>query len=211
MAEKQTHLPVGNCTKCGFTHSKPVGVRCKRQLNISVPAIQSGSNQSGDIQDVTPPLEMPNLPAVDTAHSISSSSVNTSQVNLKLDLILKKIENKNVELENKITTMRSEKPAVNPVHSSPEKSYKCSKTVNSGPPYGLLPGKTTVDLWQTLLQMRTTTLPIRSVDYTITVLDYPNPICLRTISHWISAGMMTRSRRKFKNSWRCYKENKGQI
>ena len=85
MAEKQTHLPVANCTKCGCKHSRPVGVRCKRQLNASAPALQIDTNQS--VQDVTPPMDDAsgtNPPAVDTAHSVSSSSANTSQMNSKL-------------------------------------------------------------------------------------------------------------------------------
>ena len=44
---------------------------------------------------------------------------------------MEKIENKNIELENKITTMRSGKPTVNPVHSYSKKSHKCSKNCES--------------------------------------------------------------------------------
>ena len=32
MAEKQSHLPVANFTKCRFKHARPVGVRCKKTV-----------------------------------------------------------------------------------------------------------------------------------------------------------------------------------
>ena len=72
----------------GIKHSRPVVVRCKRQLNVSAPALHSGSNHSDDVQDVIPPLDGAigdNLPEADAA---SSAGANTSQMNSKLDLIL---------------------------------------------------------------------------------------------------------------------------
>ena len=125
-----------NCTKCGTKHSRPVGVRCKRQLNISAPASHPASAHSDGDLDVTPPQGAmgSNPQRDDTACSGNSGNVNTSHMNSKLDLILEKmekIENKNIELETKLTTMTSGRPAFNPTHSSPKKSHRCSKTCES--------------------------------------------------------------------------------
>ena len=91
MADKQLRLTLANCTKCGTKHSRPVGVRCKRQLNVSAPVSHPASSQSDGDPDDTP-LEGAagsNPPVGDTALSTISVSANTSQMNSKLDLILK--------------------------------------------------------------------------------------------------------------------------
>ena len=37
-----------NCAKCGIKHSRPVGVRCKRFLNVSAPVTESHSSMDSD-------------------------------------------------------------------------------------------------------------------------------------------------------------------
>ena len=135
MADNQAQMPKANCTKCGIKHSRPVGNRCRRQLNVSAPV--GGSNPAVDIQHGVPPpgdASSTTHTPVDVGSSASSASANTSQVSSKLDLILRKmetIENKNIELENKITTMTSGRTSVKLAHSSPKKSHKCLRRCES--------------------------------------------------------------------------------
>ena len=140
MTDKQLRSTLANCTKCGTKHSRPVGVRCKRQLNVSAPVSHPASSQSDGEHDDTPldGAAGSNLPTSNTALSANSVSANTSQMNSKLDLILRKmekIENKNLELESKLTNMKSGrsggKAVNNPTHSSPKKSHRCSKVCES--------------------------------------------------------------------------------
>ena len=54
MTDKQVCLTLANCTKCGVKHSRPVGIRCKRQLNISAPLSHPAPAHSDGEPDETP-------------------------------------------------------------------------------------------------------------------------------------------------------------
>ena len=130
---------VANCTKCGIRHPRPVGVRCRRNLNSSAPVVDSvhsslhvefqnlpGPSHAGT--SIPPQTRIADVPA-------TSDPDNNSQIQMdsKLDLILKKmeqIEAKNAELELKIhQPIISSAAAL--THSSPKRSNKCSSACSS--------------------------------------------------------------------------------
>ena len=128
-----------NCTKCGIKHSRPVGVRCKRLLNISAPVMDSNSELDSD--SFIAPNQAAAQPASGSSSSGSSSAsasgcAQTASVNMeaKLDLILKRmdaLENKNLQLEQKVgSTRQLEKSQIS--HSSPKKSHICSRSCTAG-------------------------------------------------------------------------------
>ena len=119
---------MASCSKCGIRHPRPVGVRCLRNLNSSAP-VADPDNSSLNV-------EFQNLPGpsqADTSTPPQTRAANTSAMDSKLDLILKKmeqIEAKNAELGLKIQqpTTRS---AASLTHSSPKRSHKCSSACSS--------------------------------------------------------------------------------
>ena len=129
-----------SCSKCGFKHTRPVENRCKRTLNSSAPTLRDA--HSSDEEVVAEPNQQldtaaPQGQAVTSGSSIAS---NSSQVDTKLDLILKKvqdIEAKNQQLEQQLHRQRkrvSSKPQFS--HSSPKRAsssaHKSSKENRKG-------------------------------------------------------------------------------
>ena len=60
-----------HCTKCGLKHVRPVGIRCNRILNQSVPIIAANSSDLVDSDD-------PDLPTPGQKSRNSESSTNGS-------------------------------------------------------------------------------------------------------------------------------------
>ena len=119
---------VANCTKCGIRHPRPVGVRCRRNLNSSAPVADPG-NDSLHVEFQT----LPGPSQAGTSTPPQTRAANTSAMDSKLDLILKKMEQleaKNAELELKFQQPKH-KSAASLTHSSPKRSHKCSSACSS--------------------------------------------------------------------------------
>ena len=90
-----------SCTRCGIKHPRPVGIRCKRTLNSSAPTMPS--NQSVEEEDINSSIRTEGEQQAATDQQPDhSGSAQISQVESKLDLILKKVqklESKNQFLE----------------------------------------------------------------------------------------------------------------
>ena len=92
---------VANCTKCGIRHPRPVGVRCHSNLNSSPPVADPDYSHLH--------VEFQNLPGPSQARTSTppqTRAANTSAMDAKLDLILKKMEQteaKNAELDAQLT------------------------------------------------------------------------------------------------------------
>ena len=129
---------VAHCSKCGVKHQRPVGVRCRRNLNLSAPVIADLQHEDVPDYPSTGPVQQSNDTAAEAATADASGASNTSkvsQVESKLDLILQKVqdlESKNVQLEQKIQEQHSSTDKLHRfTHSSPKRS---SSSANRGPP-----------------------------------------------------------------------------
>ena len=80
MASQNTNLVF--CSKCGLKHPRPVGNRCKRTLNVSAPVVAADQKDPVNTSHV-------GLNSGQASGSATRSS-KTSNLNMKLDLILKK-------------------------------------------------------------------------------------------------------------------------
>ena len=140
---------VANCTKCGIRHPRPVGVRCRRNLNSSTPV--------ADPDNSSLHVEFQNLPGpsqAETSTPPQTRAANTSAMDSKLDLKMEQIEAKNAELELKIQQpstilkkmeqieaknaeleLKIQQPstssAASLTHSSPKRSHRCSSVCSS--------------------------------------------------------------------------------
>ena len=129
---KSTHSNLAACSKCGIKHMRTVGIRCKRLLNISAPVV---SDLQGDDQVNTSQQSVHEETATSTSSEGRESK--SSQVESKLDLILKKmseLENKNHLLEKRL----DERPhpsgsRLRLSHSSPKRSHACSRQCEHKP------------------------------------------------------------------------------
>ena len=125
---------VQQTAKCGIKHSRPVGVRCKRLLNVSAPVTESHSSMDSDSFIAPNQLAAQQHASGSTSSSskqsvTSTSSVAATKMEAKLDLILKRmdeLESKNQELEQQVSIkMATRRHHIS--HSSPTKSHTCSK------------------------------------------------------------------------------------
>ena len=99
---------MAHCSKCSVKHQRPVGVRCRRNLNLSVPVItdsqedeESEHHSLGLAQQASGRA----AGAVAADASVGGNTSKASQVESKLDLILKKVQNlesKNLQPEKKL-------------------------------------------------------------------------------------------------------------
>ena len=127
-----------NCAKCGIKHSRPVGVRCKRFLNVSAPVTESHSSMDSDSFIAPNQLAGQQQESGSTSASSKQSLAGTNpgaatQVEAKLDLILKRmdqLENKNHELEQQVAVKKKTKNH-HISHSSPKRSHTCSRICSS--------------------------------------------------------------------------------
>ena len=126
-----THINMAGCSRCGIRHTRPVGNRCKRLLNVSAPVVsethhedQTDTNQQADQQTAGSQQSLG-----ESALSVGMGS-KTSQVESKLDLILKKmdvLESKNNQLEKRLDKHhQTSSPTSRLSHSSPKRSNICS-------------------------------------------------------------------------------------
>ena len=132
----QTAGSKATCSKCGFKHTRPVGVRCKRAFNSSAPTLRDTNNSDEEV--VAENSKQLNTAAA-TGQAIASGDTvasNSSQVDTKLDLILKKvqdIEAKNQQLEQQLHRQRSKvssKPHFS--HSSPKRASSSAHKSSRG-------------------------------------------------------------------------------
>ena len=132
----QTAESKAACSKCGFKHNRPVGIRCKRALNSSAPTLRDANNSDEEgVAERSQQLNTEAVPgqAVASGDSMASSS---NQVDSKLDLILKKvqdIEAKNQQLEQQLHRQRSKvssKPHFS--HSSPKRTRSSAHRSSRG-------------------------------------------------------------------------------
>ena len=125
------------CSKCGNKHSRPVGNRCKRMLNTSAPAVAasqensvSATHLSSQKMDRRDTGSNPNHLLGEAAHSSKTDNVDT-----KLDLILRKmqdLEEKNEQLERKINQQEPIVSSSRFSHSSPAREGKSSRKAGDG-------------------------------------------------------------------------------
>ena len=125
---KSTHTNMAGCSRCGIRHTRPVGNRCKRLLNVSAPVVSEThqDNQADTSQQADQRATESQQPLGESALSVGTGS-KTSQVESKLDLILKKmdeLENKNNQLEKRLNQTSSTTSRLS--HSSPKCSHICS-------------------------------------------------------------------------------------
>ena len=128
---KSTHTNMAGCSRCGIKHTRPVSNRCKRLLNISAPVVsETHQEDQADISQQADQQATGSQQSLGQSASSAGTGSKTSQVESKLDLILKKmdeLENKNNLLERRldkhphtsVTTSRLS-------HSSPKRSHVCS-------------------------------------------------------------------------------------
>ena len=144
---KVGHVPaVAECSKSGIRHTRPVGVRCRRDLNVSAPVAEAdqssirvnfqdhpSTSQPNKLSSLLSPQIWPIIwGLVFGFHSLSQSQMET-----KLDLILKKmdqLEAKNSELEKKFHKQSTIRPASKLSHSSLKRSHRCSTSCSSANP-----------------------------------------------------------------------------
>ena len=110
-----------HCTKCGLKHVPPVGTRCNRILNQSVPIIAANSS---DLVD-SPGQKSRNSESSTNGSNHSQAQAGPS-MDKKLDLILQRMEHlekKNQQLEQKVYQNAKGKSRIR--HSSPKRSYRC--------------------------------------------------------------------------------------
>ena len=124
---------IAHCTRCGLKHARPVGARCKTNLNVSAPAFTDALGEEQQ-QDQGSNLHPESSNVVTTQSSTIKDPA--SQVESKLDLILHKmheLENKNSRLEKRLdeqSMSAGSKPQ--PAHSSPKRSHRCSARGDPG-------------------------------------------------------------------------------
>ena len=124
---------IAHCTRCGTKHARPVGARCKTNLNVSAPVFSDslGADQQQDQGSI---LQQASSNVATSASSSTKDPV--SQVESKLDLILQKmheLENKNSRLEKRLdeqSVSAGSKPR--PSHSSPKRSLRDSARCDPG-------------------------------------------------------------------------------
>ena len=93
---------IANCAKCRIKHTRPVGVRCKRLLNVSAPVTESHLSMDSDSFIAPNQLAAQQQESGSTSSSSKQSATGTTsvavnKVEAKLDLILKCMD----ELESK--------------------------------------------------------------------------------------------------------------
>ena len=128
---KSTHTNMAGCSRCGIRHTRPVGNRCKRLLNVSAP-VGSETHQ----EDQADTSQQADQQATGSQQSLGESAASaatgskTSQVESKLDLILKKmgeLEDKNNQLERRLDKHPQTSGTTSRLsHSSPKRSHICS-------------------------------------------------------------------------------------
>ena len=127
MASKASQ-PTAHCSKCGYKHSRPVGVRCQKDLNSSAPAPDLHGSTSSDMGSN---LQLPAPGSSSNSNNAQNSSKgNQASLDNKLDLILKKmdrLEQKNLELESKLQDRSVASSSASLTHSSPKKSHNCGR------------------------------------------------------------------------------------
>ena len=136
--KNNTKLAMADCSKCGIKHEWPVGIRCHRNLNVSAPPADGYSRQDEEVNPSMPSIAQPSTSAgtSDTSMSSTLSTSMAGQVQTKLDLILKKMEDletKNSELEHKLEsrTAGSVTRCVKVTHNLPKPSHKCNDSCTS--------------------------------------------------------------------------------
>ena len=120
----------GHCAKCGTKHSRPVGIRCKRLLNISAPVLDSNSELGSD--SYIAPNQMaaqqagPGSSSSSSQSAATGNSAHTAKGNMeaKLDLILQRmdaLEDRNLQLEQQVEAKKSGK--AHRSHTARQKSH----------------------------------------------------------------------------------------
>ena len=129
---------IANCAKCGIKHTRSVGVRCKRLLNVRAPVTESHSSMDSDSFIAPNQLAVQQQESESTSSSSKQSVTGTTpgaatKVEAKLDLILRRmdeLESKNQELEQQFAAKK--KTRYHHIsHSSTKKSHTCSKACSS--------------------------------------------------------------------------------
>ena len=134
---------MAECTKCRIRHTRPVGVRCRRNLNSSAPVVESVHDSVHmDLQSQPGSSQGHRSTSVAPTHSTSPSGradastthPDKDPMDSKLDLILRKmekLEEKNSELERKFHGRSPSKSTSRVTHSSPKRTHKCSTSCSS--------------------------------------------------------------------------------
>ena len=133
---------MADCTKCRIRHARPVGVRCRRNLNVSAPVpdsdqssvhidfqSQPGTSQSGNNSSVRGQSA-----SLSGGAEAGATQADKDIMDSKLDLILgkmEKLEEKNSELEKKFHKQSTVKSTYRVSHSSPKRSHKCTTSCSS--------------------------------------------------------------------------------
>ena len=130
MASKASQT-TAHCSKCGYKHNRPVGVRCQKDLNSSAPAPYLHTSTSSRVGS-NPQPSVDTGPGDSLVHQDAHNGATSNQgsLNNKLDLILKKmdrLEQKNLELESKLQDRSVASSSASLTHSSPQKSHSCGK------------------------------------------------------------------------------------
>ena len=157
---KSTFTSMVSCSRCGIKHSRPVGNRCKRILNISAPVVSD--MQQDDQENISQQADQQASGSHHLSGACASSpgtGLKTSQVESELDLILKKmdeLENKNHQLEMRLDACPHPSGTTSRLsHSSPKRSQTCFAQCDSKPTSSTLisqPSDSDVSVTQPSLQ-----------------------------------------------------------
>ena len=96
------HGIVAHCSKCEFKHQRPVGVRCRRNLNLSAPVIADSHDDQPEQHSSRLTRQRNESTAGSTAPEapVEGNTSKVSQVESALDLILKKYRTWKVKTSN---------------------------------------------------------------------------------------------------------------
>ena len=85
---------VAQCSKCGLKHQRPVGVRCRRNLNLSAPVITDSHHEQPEQHSPRVAHQSGELATEFTAPdaSVEGNTSKVSQVESKLEILLQKVQ-----------------------------------------------------------------------------------------------------------------------
>ena len=86
-------IATASCSKCSVKHVRPTRVRCKRVLNSSAPVMRDtpSSDQGADTQ-LTSQSDAHDQAAASALSGAGATAPHLSQIESKVDLILKKMQ-----------------------------------------------------------------------------------------------------------------------
>ena len=73
--KNSSKMAIADCNKCGIKHARPVGVRCRRNLNVSAPPAEGYSTLAEEVNSGIPGIVQPSTSAAPSGTSTSLLSL----------------------------------------------------------------------------------------------------------------------------------------